>query len=62
MSVRLLSPIVAAALLILSGCGGDNGANNPKVEMVTNMGTVKIELFENRAPITVKNFLGYVDP
>jgi len=34
---------------------------NPIVVMETSLGTVKIELFENKAPITVKNFLGYVD-
>ncbi len=60
MFVRLMSPLVVAALLFFSGCG-DSGANNPKVEMVTSMGTVKIELFENRAPISVRNFLDYVD-
>ncbi len=60
MNVRLLAPLAAALLFALAGCG-DSGANNPKVVMVTNKGTVKIELFENRAPITVKNFLRYVD-
>ena len=29
--------------------------------METSMGTIKIELFEDKAPITVKNFLAYVD-
>ncbi|MGE3807888.1 MAG: peptidylprolyl isomerase [Gemmataceae bacterium] len=37
------------------------GADNPVVVMETDMGTVKIELFADKAPITVKNFLGYVD-
>lgn len=36
-------------------------AANPVVVMKTSMGTIKIELFEDKAPITVKNFLGYVD-
>ena len=36
-------------------------AANPVVVMETSMGTIKIELFEDKAPITVKNFLGYVD-
>jgi peptidyl-prolyl cis-trans isomerase B (cyclophilin B) len=36
-------------------------AANPVVVMKTSMGTVKIELFEDKAPATVKNFLGYVD-
>ena len=34
---------------------------NPMVVMETSMGTIKIELFEDKAPITVKNFLAYVD-
>jgi len=34
---------------------------NPVVIMKTSMGTIKIELFEAEAPISVKNFLGYVD-
>jgi cyclophilin family peptidyl-prolyl cis-trans isomerase len=34
---------------------------NPVVEMDTSMGKVKIELFQEQAPITVKNFLSYVD-
>jgi cyclophilin family peptidyl-prolyl cis-trans isomerase len=36
-------------------------AKNPVVVMKTNKGTIKIELFEKEAPITVKNFLKYVD-
>lgn len=36
-------------------------AANPVVEMKTNKGTIKIELFEDKAPGTVKNFLKYVD-
>jgi len=34
---------------------------NPTVEMVTSAGTLTIELFEDKAPISVKNFLSYVD-
>ncbi len=36
-------------------------AANPVVVMETSMGTIKIELYPDKAPITVKNFLGYVD-
>lgn len=36
-------------------------AANPVVVMKTSMGTIKIELYEDKAPVTVKNFLGYVD-
>jgi peptidyl-prolyl cis-trans isomerase B (cyclophilin B) len=34
---------------------------NPSVVITTSQGTIKAELFEDKAPITVKNFLGYVD-
>ena len=36
-------------------------AANPVVVMETSKGTIKLELFEDKAPITVKNFLQYVD-
>src|SRR5437870_2183463 len=41
----------------MGGCG----SSNPVVVMETSMGTIKIELYEGDAPITVKNFLQYVD-
>jgi len=33
---------------------------NPQVLIETSMGDIKIELFKEKAPITVKNFLNYV--
>jgi peptidyl-prolyl cis-trans isomerase B (cyclophilin B) len=33
---------------------------NPQVLLETSMGSITIELFKEKAPITVKNFLGYV--
>ncbi|MFO0804666.1 MAG: peptidylprolyl isomerase [Gemmataceae bacterium] len=36
-------------------------AANPVVVIETNLGTIKVELYEEKAPITVKNFLSYVD-
>lgn len=38
-----------------------SAAGNPKVIMKTSMGSVEIELYKDRAPETVKNFLRYVD-
>jgi len=34
---------------------------NPVVIMKTSLGTIKIELFHDKAPISVKNFISYVD-
>ena len=36
-------------------------AANPLVVMDTSLGQIKIELLEDKAPISVKNFLSYVD-
>lgn len=36
-------------------------AANPQVVLETSLGNVTIELFEDKAPITVKNFLEYTD-
>lgn len=35
-------------------------AANPQVEMKTNLGTIQIELYQDKAPKTVANFLQYV--
>src|SRR5262245_43570462 len=51
------------ALLVL-GCASsapEVEGKNPVVEVKTSMGTIKIELFEDKAPCTVKNFLKYTD-
>jgi cyclophilin family peptidyl-prolyl cis-trans isomerase len=36
-------------------------AANPQVLLKTNKGDITIELFQDKAPVSVKNFLGYVD-
>jgi cyclophilin family peptidyl-prolyl cis-trans isomerase len=36
-------------------------ASNPVVEVKTTMGIFKIELWEDKAPVTVRNFHSYVD-
>src|SRR5262245_8247698 len=35
--------------------------SNPVVVFKTNKGDFKVEFFPDKAPVTVKNFLGYVD-
>ena len=54
------------ALLVLPACSdsaGDkkNSGDNPILVMETSMGTVKMELFQDKAPISVENFLKYVE-
>jgi len=41
--------------------GTEMTTKNPVVEMDTNKGTIKIEIFADEAPITSKNFLDLVD-
>ncbi len=53
----LLLTLAAGAL----GNPQTSAAENPVVLMDTSMGKIKIELYPDKAPITVKNFLGYVD-
>lgn len=40
---------------------GQKASPNPKVIMKTSLGDITIELYPDKAPITVKNFLSYVD-
>src|SRR5262245_10734022 len=34
---------------------------NPQILMETSMGNIKVELFQDKSPITVQNILAYVD-
>ncbi len=51
---------LTAALLFCGGAAAYAADANPTVVMETSLGTVKMELFAKEAPISVKNFLGYV--
>ena len=53
----MLRIIVAAVSILVSI---QVGAADPLVEMKTGMGTVVIELYPDKAPLTVNNFLQYV--
>ncbi len=54
--IRFLIPVVAALLLAAPAL-----AANPVVEMKTTAGTITLELYPDKAPKTVENFLAYVD-
>jgi cyclophilin family peptidyl-prolyl cis-trans isomerase len=55
-----MKQFLLAALAVGAVAVGARAAN-PVVVMDTSMGTIKVELFEDKSPITVKNFLAYVD-
>ncbi|HEY2784457.1 MAG TPA: peptidylprolyl isomerase [Fimbriiglobus sp.] len=59
MSLKIVALCFLALALGMAATATARAAN-PVVVMETSMGTIKIELFEDKAPITVKNFLGYV--
>ena len=52
-----LFPIFAFAAAATSGGAA---AADPQVEIKTNVGTIRLELYPDKAPITVENFLKYV--
>jgi cyclophilin family peptidyl-prolyl cis-trans isomerase len=54
---RVIHCLCLIGAMAASGCGGEH----TQVVMETSMGDVTIELFDNDAPITVANFLAYVD-
>src|SRR5437870_2859655 len=56
----LLLPAVLALGFAVSSSQADD-TKKPVVVMETSHGTIKIELDAEKAPITVKNFLSYVD-
>lgn len=61
----MLKKILSVVALSLFLCGGAaaaerGAAKNPVVLMETSMGNVKIQLDPQKAPISVRNFLGYV--
>ena len=51
-----LFPIFAFAA---AATGGGASAADPQVEIKTNVGTIRLELYPDKAPITVENFLKY---
>jgi len=53
--------VMILCFVVLGMVAGTARAANPVVAVETSMGTFKVELFEDKAPITVKNFLQYVE-
>jgi peptidyl-prolyl cis-trans isomerase B (cyclophilin B) len=52
---------LAASLLATSTLKGEPPVKNPTVVMKTSLGSVTIELYADKAPESVKNFLQYVN-
>ena len=54
-------PIIVGILTTLTLGTGSASAQNPVVILDTSLGNITIELYQDRAPITVENFLQYVN-
>ena len=61
MQCRTLVVLASACLVMILHPPGASAQDNPVVVMETSMGTLTIELFQEQAPISVENFLAYVD-
>ena len=57
MMCKLWFSVLSAALAIMAGCAGEV----KMVKLETSMGDIVIELDEENAPVTVKNFLSYTE-
>jgi len=62
-SITLLSVMVLGlgACLSLSAVAGQDSTQKPVVVLDTSLGAITLELYPDKAPITVENFLKYVD-
>ena len=58
--MKILKTLLLTASLILAGCGQAQ-EDNPVVILETSKGNITIELWKDKAPFTVDNFLRYVD-
>ena len=53
--------LIATLTMTITNFSSELNAQNPIVVMETEMGTLEIELFQDKAPVTVANFLEYVE-
>ena len=63
MMTRLLAvlALLGGALLFVSSPAQTDADANPQVRIRTNAGDITVELYPDEAPLTVANFLSYVD-
>ena len=59
MPLRLL--VVAGVVVLILGASDSRAQDNPLVVMETSLGNITLELFQDRAPVSVENFLQYAN-
>ncbi len=58
---KCLLIIMLSLSFMASAAAAEEKAGNPMVEVKTNLGSFTLELYPDKAPISVENFLNYVD-
>ena len=58
---QILSAVLILALMTGISMGQENRVSGPQVVMETSKGEIVLTLYPEKAPLTVKNFLNYVD-
>jgi len=53
--------VLLLIVVLMAGCGKEAGEKPKEVKLETSMGDIVLELNEDAAPVTVKNFLRYVE-
>jgi len=63
MNGRILFKVIfmLSIFLLQSATLGNSADGNPRIALETSKGVIQIELYPDKAPVTVKNFLAYVD-
>jgi cyclophilin family peptidyl-prolyl cis-trans isomerase len=60
MKINFVATLITLGAMVISGAE-NVAAENPKVLLDTSKGEIVLELYPDKAPDTVKNFLDYVD-
>jgi cyclophilin family peptidyl-prolyl cis-trans isomerase len=61
MLIKFLLSAMTVVILLVFPLNNTAAEKNPKVVMKTTMGDITLELYKDKAPTTVNNFLGYVN-
>ncbi len=58
---KIISTVLILAGLVGNALAGDTAKSNPQVVMQTTQGGIVLELFADKAPQTVQNFMRYIE-
>lgn len=58
---QILLAVLILAIIAGTSMGQESAVSNPQVVMETSKGEIVLELYPDKAPLTVKNFLDYID-